>query len=75
MKKNQHQIELTISLQAASRKDQMIDKNSSSLPIECQIVIQQGKKGNYKLHADLVIPETPFTKKLIRQLDWLDWPL
>lgn len=74
MKKRQRRLDISLHLQVSSEHKSPAD-DENILNTECRIVIRQDKTGAYNIHADLVLADTPLAKQVIRQLEWLDWPL
>lgn len=74
MKKQQHQLDITLRLRAPSA-DEPPDDKTQTLLADCRITLRQGKAGTLNLNAELTLAETPLARQLIRRLEWLDWPL
>lgn len=75
MNKQHPQFNIRFQLQASPKNKLPVTDAGQNLIAECKVVVRQDKKGRFHVQADLTWADTPLAERVIRQLEWLDWPL
>ena len=75
MKKQHPRFDISLPIRASPEDKLPAREAGPNLIAECRVVFRQDKKGRFHVQADLTWADTPLAERVIRQLEWLDWPL